>query len=197
MAQAVWPIFEADALAPMADAAAHGDARATRMLLEQIGPAVLTVIRAVLGYGHPDVDDVAQESFLAIVRALKMFRYESSVAHFAKRIAIQRARASLRHRRAAPRDTAVTISTEDDLLAARDASPLDTVITARQLRLVRELVVQLPEEQSETLVLKIVLGHSAEEIAEITQTPVDTVRSRLRAARATLRLRMAEVGEIQ
>jgi RNA polymerase sigma-70 factor (ECF subfamily) len=182
-----------DALAPIAGAAASGDTVAVRVLLEQVGPSVLAVIEAMLGRSNPDVDDVAQEVFVALVRAIKTFRYESSVMHFAKRIAIQRASAALRHRRAARRAMAATVALDDELfLPAQDVLPIDAVIAARQLSMIREVVADLPEEQAESLILRAVLGHSAEEISEITRTPLATVRSRLRAARATLRERMGE-----
>jgi DNA-directed RNA polymerase specialized sigma24 family protein len=49
---------------------------------------------------------------------------------------------------------------------------------------------ELPPAQSEVLALHIVLGYSVEETAAATSVPVNTVRSRLRAALAALRSRV-------
>jgi RNA polymerase sigma-70 factor (ECF subfamily) len=190
-----WAVLEGDPLAPVARAAARGHASASRTLLEEVGPSVFAVVEAVLGRAHPDVDDVAQESFVAILRALDAFRYESSVLHFARRIALRRASAVLRHHRAIRRAASVTVALEDDVVND-GASPLDSVIASRQMALLRQLIVELPEEQAETLLLRVVLGHSVEEIAEETHTPLNTVKSRLRAARATLRERVAADGTL-
>jgi RNA polymerase sigma-70 factor (ECF subfamily) len=87
------------------------------------------------------------------------------------------------------------VALEDDVVND-GASPLDSVIASRQMALLRRLIVELPEEQAETLLLRVVLGHSVEEIAEETRTPLNTVKSRLRAARATLRERIAADGTL-
>jgi RNA polymerase sigma-70 factor (ECF subfamily) len=194
--------LEGDPLAPVARAALQGHPLARRTLLEEIGPSVFAVVEAVLGRTHPDIDDVAQESFVAIFIALEGFRWESTVLHFARRIALRRASVVLRHHRAIRRATSATVALEDGIEIANDgASPLESTITSRQMALLRKLIVELPEEQAETLLLQLVLGHSQEEIAESTDTPVNTVKSRLRAARATLRERiandpaLAELGE--
>jgi RNA polymerase sigma-70 factor (ECF subfamily) len=187
-----WERADEDPLAPMARAAARGDEIAARSLLEEVGPSVFSVVEAVLGRAHADVDDVAQDAFVAILRALESFRFESSVLHFVRRVALRRASATLRHARAIRRASASTVTLDEDAhLESPSASPLDAMITARQMALVRGLVVELPDEQAETLLLRVVLGHSVEEISEATHTPVNTVKSRLRAARATFRERIA------
>jgi RNA polymerase sigma-70 factor (ECF subfamily) len=49
---------------------------------------------------------------------------------------------------------------------------------------------ELPEAQSEALVMHFVLELTVEEIADATGAPVNTVRSRLRLARGALRARI-------
>jgi RNA polymerase sigma-70 factor (ECF subfamily) len=143
------------------------------------------------------VDDVAQDTFVAIMDALDSFRYESSVLHFAKRIAVRRAGVALRYKRASRRAASATVALDDDdVVESSNASPLEAAIAARQMMLLRQLVTELPEEQGEALLLRVVLGHSAEEIAESTRTPINTVKSRLRAARATLRDRIVADSQL-
>jgi RNA polymerase sigma-70 factor (ECF subfamily) len=177
-----------DPLAAVARSAAGGDSKAATALLTSVGRPVFAVLEAILGRANPDVDDVAQEAFVAIIDALPAFRFDCTVVHFARRIAVRRASVALRHRRAARRSAAATVPLEDDL--PDEDSPLDAAIVARQVSLLREIVGDLPEEQGETLLMRVALGYSVEEIAETTRTPLNTVRSRLRAARAVLRERI-------
>src|SRR6185369_13478038 len=71
--------------------AVDGDQAAMRRLLDEVAPVMVRAARRVLGRGHPDVEDVAQQGLAAFVARLPTFRNESSVAHFAERIAIYRA----------------------------------------------------------------------------------------------------------
>jgi hypothetical protein len=68
-----------------------GQMAAQRTLLAALGPALLRVIRAVLGSKHPDVEDVLQEAMVGIHSALAGFRGESTITHFACRIALKTA----------------------------------------------------------------------------------------------------------
>ena len=183
-----------DPLAELARDTAQGHQGATTRLLRALGPQIFSVLRALLGHGDPDIDDVAQESMVAIVRGLGAFRYESSVAYFARRVTVQRASVALRHRRAARR-SAVATRVEPDLderVESAAPTPLGAALAAERMAAFRDIVTELPEEQVEALQLRVLLGHSIEEIAEITAAPVNTVRSRLRAAKTTMRERMAQ-----
>jgi RNA polymerase sigma-70 factor (ECF subfamily) len=51
----------------------------------------------------------------------------------------------------------------------------------------RELLAELPPEQAEALAMRVVLGWSLEEIAVQSRAPLNTVRSRLRLAKESLR----------
>jgi len=56
---------------------------------------------------------------------------------------------------------------------------------------IRELLSTLPENQAETLALRVVLGMSLGEVAASTGVPLNTVRSRIRLAREALMSRIA------
>jgi RNA polymerase sigma factor (sigma-70 family) len=168
----------------LVSSASKGDRAANREVLLLVGPAVLATVRSIVGAAHPDVDDLVQESLLAVVRALPNFRGESSLVHFAKQIATKRAidglRATIRARRkAGPLEEASEIATDAP-------SCVD-----RRKDCWRELLADLPDTQAEALALRAVEGHSIEEIAAMTRAPVETVRSRLRLAKATLRERIS------
>jgi RNA polymerase sigma-70 factor (ECF subfamily) len=187
-----------DPLAPVARAVLKNDAAATRTLLTAVGPTVVAILEGLLGRGHPDVEDLTQECFVAFVRALPDFRYESSVTHFARRIALRRAAAVLRHHRAERRSSDATVLRDDvgDVVESPDASPHSAVVTRRRMELFCEILVELPEEQAEALALKLVLGYSVEEIASLTRVPINTVRGRLRTAKDRLRARIVSEARL-
>ncbi|HJL18439.1 MAG TPA: RNA polymerase sigma factor [Sandaracinaceae bacterium LLY-WYZ-13_1] len=171
-----------DPLAPLCEAAANGDRAALGRLLRALGPQVLRVARGVLGSNHPDVEDAAQESMVAIASALSSFRGESSVTHFACRIAARRC-VTVRRRAKTRRERREALATEP---------PPPPVQAPRVLRreALRELLETLPEEQAESLVLRVVMGFSLGEVAEATGAPINTVRSRLRLSKEALRRRI-------
>lgn len=160
------------------------DRESMRRELVAIAPGVLAAVRSVLGVAHPDCEDVVQESLIAFVKALPSFRGESSLAHFAKQIAIRRAidtlRRTIRERRS-----------REDIDDREPESAPGPALLERKQRLWRELLVELPDTQAEALVLRAIEGYSVEEIAEMTNVPHETVRSRLRIAKNTLRERIA------
>jgi len=135
------------------------------------------------------VDDVVQESMWALCRALPGFRGESTVSHFAARITI---RTAVVARRRALARTGPLLPLEDGASHADSALPPDeAVASARRGQALTDALATIPAAQAETLAMRVVLGHSLEEIAEITGSPINTVRSRLRLAKEALARRIA------
>jgi len=181
-----------DPLAQVATRAASGDAIAIRQLFTSIAPPLLRVIRGILGPNHADVEDVLQDALLRVLKGLTTFRGEGTVLHFAARIATRATVDRIRRDRPRPLDMA-----ESEPVP----SPREEVVAARKRELLSTLLAALPPEQADALVLRAVLGHSNEEIAELFKVPVNTVRSRLRLAKENLRRimdrdpRMAELDD--
>jgi RNA polymerase sigma factor (sigma-70 family) len=179
-----------DPLAGLAAEALRGDRASVRTLLSTLGPHLLKITRRVLGAAHADVDDVAQECAIALISALPRRRGDSTVLHFACRIAVltamnvrRRERAEKRRR---TRDDAMAVEALPSQLPAPDAA-LSARVTAD---LVRELLDSLPIEQAEVLGLHCVVGYAVPEIAAASGVPIETVRSRLRLAKQALRARV-------
>jgi RNA polymerase sigma-70 factor, ECF subfamily len=175
-----------DPLVALAEAAARGDAAATRSLLKAVGPAVLGVARAVLGRADRDLEDVVQDSLVGVMKALPTFRGESSFVHFARSVALRRA---LDQRRSRAR-RGVTLELDDEALVATEASPDQAALAARRRAVLRELLGELPAEQAEAFAQRVLFGYSNDEIAAQMSAPLETVRSRLRLAKAALRERI-------
>ena len=175
-----------DELLPLARAAINGDRVALRTLLTTLGPTLLRVVRRVIGSSHPDVEDVAQECAVEFVSALRRFRGESSIRHFAARVALRSAMNARRRHRAAKRNHGLPDLMDTDETASNDAPPDFLAASRASVQLARELCDSLPPAQAEALALHCVLGYTVSEVASICDAPLETVRSRLRSAKAAL-----------
>jgi RNA polymerase sigma-70 factor (ECF subfamily) len=176
-----------DAIA-LARQAATGDAAATSRLLRSLASRVVRVVRAVLGGGHPDVDDVAQQALIGFIQALPAFRGDCDPARYATTIAVRTAIGARRRVRIerSRRDA----DADADAVPCSSMSPGEEMASQRRKELLRELLAELPSEQAEALAMRVVLGWSLEEIAEQSGAPLNTVRSRLRLAKESLRRRI-------
>jgi RNA polymerase sigma-70 factor (ECF subfamily) len=170
----------------LARAAAGGDRRAVDALVAALAAQVFRVVRAIVGARDPDLHDLVQESLLAVVRAVPAFRFECTVSQFASRIAARSAIGARKRARSVRRWLGIHTLGEEPLRAAPD-TPHDLVVSARREVLLRSLLAELPDAQSEALTLHLVVGLSIEETAATVGAPPNTVRSRLRLAREALR----------
>jgi RNA polymerase sigma-70 factor (ECF subfamily) len=138
-----------------------------------------------MGGGHPDVEDVAQQSLIAFIQALPAFRGDSDPSRYATTIAVRTAIAARRRVRVdhARRDAGA----DADTLASSEREPGEALASRRRKELLRDLLAELPHEQAEALAMRVVLGWSLEEIAGQSGAPLNTVRSRLRLAKESLR----------
>jgi RNA polymerase sigma factor (sigma-70 family) len=83
-----------------------------------------------------------------------------------------------------------------DEFASSEPSPLGATLASRRRKAFRSLLDELPAAQSEVLALHCVLGFTIVETAQAASVPVNTVRSRLLAAKATLRERLKQDPEL-
>ena len=168
-------------------AAANGDAHAIQTLILSVTPAMLRAVRSVLGACHPEVEDVLQESAIGLVNALGAFRRECTLLHFACRIAVLAALSARRRIRARGEEVP---DLDEVPHADDDRSPIDLLLASRRRAILRELCDALPAPQGEALVLHCALGFTVEEVADATQVPPNTVKSRLRLGKEALRDRI-------
>jgi RNA polymerase sigma-70 factor (ECF subfamily) len=185
-----------DGLADLAAAAAGGDRRAVRTFLLTVTPHLLRVVRRVLGAHHPDLDDVTQESALAVMEALPKHRGECTVLHFACRIAVLTAMSS-RRRQAAQKRSSPDATVDAQLVPSSLPGPDAELIAQSRAQTVRELLDALPIEQAEVLAMHCVLGYTVREIAGTVRAPVETIRSRLRLAKQSLRERIVDDPDLE
>ena len=135
-----------------------------------------------------EVEDVAQEAFLKAYRALPSFRGDSAFYTWLYRIGVNTAKNYLVSQgRRAPTSTefdseeAETFEDGDQL---RDMNTPEHLMATRQIgETVNAAMEALPEELRTAIMLRELEGLSYEEIAEIMDCPIGTVRSRIFRAR--------------
>ncbi|HEX6277114.1 MAG TPA: sigma-70 family RNA polymerase sigma factor [Polyangiaceae bacterium] len=181
-----------DELSSLVAPALAGEPAALEGLLVAVGPSLLRVSRQILGPDHPDVEDVVQESAFALIEALRDFRGDSSVLHFACRVALLTAMNTRRKLRVRERLTPISNDAVLDELAGGGPLPSADLVAARRRRAVGELLSELPAPQAEALALHCVLGFTVSETAVACAVPENTVRSRLVTAKAALKKRLGD-----
>jgi len=135
-----------------------------------------------------EVEDVTQEAFIKAYRALPGFRGESAFYTWLYRIGINTAKNHLvAMGRRAPTGTELDAEEAESTEAGeqlRDLNTPENQLMSKQVgETVNQTLQELPEELRTAITLREVEGLSYEEIAEVMQCPVGTVRSRIFRAR--------------
>jgi RNA polymerase sigma-70 factor (ECF subfamily) len=132
----------------------------------------------VLGPSRDDLEDVVQEVFIEVFRAIPRFRGEAKISTWLYRVCVNVALQRLRKRR---RQAEVTSADGPDL---RDEQTPQRALEAQErLRAVYEILDELSPKKRVVFVLSEIEGREPKEIAGIVGAPVLTVRTRLHYAR--------------
>jgi len=160
---------------------AAGDDRARRVLAMRVMRPTRRIAHVLLG-SSPDVDDAAQVALIEILRAAGSYRGESSLERWSQRIAVRAVLRSgqVQRRRSQRIDAAV----EPETLRAVFGESMFSEQLARPLP---EYLAMLDPRRCRALVLRHALGYSAAEIAELTETPLSTVKHQISRALQQLR----------
>ncbi len=161
-----------------------GEEEVFRILVERYTQRVRNLIYSIFNEASL-VDDIAQEVFIRVYEALPKFRFESSFYTWLYRITVNKSRDELRKRRTRKFFSLHSMldASSDELQSKIRVFPEDS--SAKDL--VNKGLQQLPEKFRIPIILKDIDGLSYEEMAEIMQCEVGTVKSRLSRARAMLR----------
>lgn len=180
----------------LAGQAAQGDPDAIQTLVMELGGGMLRTVRKVLGSQHADVEDVTQDAVLGMLAGLATFRGDSTVAHFANRVALRRALHARRH--FAVRDRVGGLSEDiEEASSPTDQSPFELAVARQRRRVVRELLGQLSAPVSEALAMHFMFGYTVDEIATALESSPNTVWSRLKLGKRALRAALAKDEHMQ
>lgn len=167
----------AEELEPLVARARDGDAAAFRALYAKHSRAVASQLAFLVP--RSDLEDVLQEVFIEVYRSLKRFEGRSQFSTWLYRVALHVASKS--RRSAARRRTDLVEEVPD--VADPAAGPGEQSLSAERQARVEALLTALAPKKRTVLVLHDLRGVSAQRIAELLETNILTVRTRLFYAR--------------
>ena len=174
--------------------AQRGDLRAFDLLvLKYQGRIAALVSRYVSDAG--EVEDVTQEAFIKAYRALGKFRGDSAFYTWLYRIAANAAKNHLVAKGRRPGADATIEDAEgfdEGGLLSESASPEALAMGGELADVVESALNALPDELKAALMLREFDGLSYDEIADVLECPVGTVRSRIFRAREAIDQRVKE-----
>lgn len=169
--------------------AQQGDQNAFNLLVLRYQHKVATLVARFIK-DHKEVEDVSQEAFIKAYRSLHLFRGDSQFYTWLYRIAVNTAKNQLVSRSRRPPATDVELDDSSNLEAGSilqdNESPEDSLTTGRLKALIEQAVEDLPEDLRTAFTLREFSGLSYEDITEVMDCPVGTVRSRIFRAREAI-----------
>ena len=198
---AAYPLGQRRALAELSDdelvrSGRKHDHEAFAELVNRYKHRVYWLVRRMLG--SEEDEDVAQEVFLRVYEALPAFRGDCKFSTWIYKITRNLCLAELKKR--GVRGEPLSLEVESDekihcLLAASHHGPAEDVERLDLSRSVRELMGRLPVQYRTVLTLFYLNQATYEEIAEIMDAPLGTVKTNIHRARLRLReLVLADAG---
>ncbi len=169
--------------------AQQGDPGAYEELVRRHQQRILAVVGGTLRK-REDVEDIAQQVFIKAYLSIKRFDMRSAFSTWLYKIAVNECWDYLRKKRVRPLVYEADLSEDQvrqlDAFVNTGQAPADASRRAELGELVEQLLSQLSDEDRQILVLKEVEGFSVEEISEMLDLNVNTVKVRMFRARARL-----------
>lgn len=188
---------EADADALLIERVKRGDMRAFEMLVVKYQRR----IERLIGRMVRDTDlvqDIAQETFIRAYRAIPQFRGESAFYTWLYRIAVNTAKKQLVELKRDPLVSEASLANQDEgdetsrvENELSDGETPEALLASKEIaNAVNAAIEALSEDLRQAITLREIEGLSYEEIAEVMNCPIGTVRSRIFRAREAIATRL-------
>jgi RNA polymerase sigma factor (sigma-70 family) len=154
----------------------HGDRSHLALLVERHHSPLIGFLYRMTGGNRTLAEDLAQETFLRMMRAIAQYQQNRPFKPWLYQIATNLARDH--YKRA---DTRLSVSMPEEVEWIGDQSPLpeETLLSNTETEQVIVALRSLPDHQREAVVLRYYEELSLAEIAEVLDVPVGTIKSRL------------------
>ena len=180
----------------MVELALSGDPEAFGEIVRRWERRIFALAYGMLGR-EEDARDATQETFLAAFRNLRGFRGDAKVSSWLHRIAVNQC--ITRQRRAKVRgETALEDEAERNAAIFAlpiDASPARSAESIERSQAVRKAVCALPPDLRQVVVMKEFEELTFQQIADVLEVPLSTVKSRLYTALRQLQMRLQKFGD--
>jgi RNA polymerase sigma-70 factor (ECF subfamily) len=178
----------------LVERAQRGDKRAFELLVEKYQRKLARLLSRFIR-DSAEVEDVTQEAFIKAYRALPAFRGDSAFYTWLYRIGINTAKNYLMAMgRRAPTSTEVEAEEAEGFEEGeqlRDINTPESLLLSNEIaETVNSTIEQLPEELRTAIQLREIEGMSYEDIAQVMNCPIGTVRSRIFRAREAIAERL-------
>jgi RNA polymerase sigma-70 factor (ECF subfamily) len=168
-----------------------GDEQAIEALVHQYETDVFRLALSILGETS-EANEVTQETFIAALRSLRMYKERTSFKAWLFTIAVNISRSHLRKRRVLERLTR-TLTAIFQVDSQKQVLPEDKVIQNEAEVAIWNSLNKLDEKHRMTVVLRYFHDLSITEISEILSVNEGTIHSRLHAAREKLRIALSQL----
>jgi RNA polymerase sigma-70 factor (ECF subfamily) len=179
VAQAISAVRENDLA--LARRAAEGNRAAQRELFQAQKQSVHHTLYRILG-ANRDIEDLLQDSFLEIFRALPSFRGDSTLTRWCQTIATRIAYLSISRRKPAP----VDLDAIEDGIANDDPDAHRLAHAREAARRLYAALERIDAKHRIAFALAVIDGLSLGEVAELTESSTVAVKSRVWRARREL-----------
>ncbi|HUF04870.1 MAG TPA: sigma-70 family RNA polymerase sigma factor [Aridibacter sp.] len=177
-----------------------GDAVAFEQLVNRYSPEIYGLLYRIMK-DPEEARDITQETFLRAFRAISKFRGEASVKTWLYRIAINQSRNRYRWWQRRKKDKTVSLDDSpagierplSEVIAGDELTPEEDALRREQGAMLETAIGELPEHFREAVVLCDVQGFAYEEIAEILEINIGTVKSRISRGRRELRSKLKDI----
>ena len=188
---------DADADSLLVERVKRGDQRAFEMLVIKYQRRIERLIGRMVRDSDL-VQDIAQETFIRAYRALPQFRGESAFYTWLYRIAVNTAKKALVDLKRDPlvSEGSMTVSEDGDETSRienelTDGETPEALLASKEVaNAVNAAIEALSEDLRQAITLREIEGLSYEEIAEVMNCPIGTVRSRIFRAREAIATRL-------
>lgn len=176
--------------------AQQGNMQAFAVLVDRHKGRVYRTLFQVVG-DEQDAQDLSQEVFLKVFRALSGYRGEAAFTTWLHRLTLNLAFDWLRARKRRPLQVPLTPPPDQEDRPAiepvsPDETPEETVLREDRRQQLREAIHRLPPDYREVILLHHIHHLSYQQIAERIDAPVRTIETRLYRARAMLKKMLTE-----
>lgn len=177
-----------------------GDAKAFDSLVTRYSGDIFALLYRITEDAE-EAGDLTQETFLNALKAIKNFRGEADLKTWLFRIAINESRNRFRWWKRRQKEKTISLdapfgesdTTLGETFSSTSKNPEENVLQKEREQALAKALSELPEIFREAIILCDIEGLSYDEIAEVLQINIGTVKSRIARGRDELRKKLSDI----